>query len=200
VRVVLATANRGKLRELEALLAPLGMQVIAQAEFGIEPIEETGSTFTENALIKARHAARHSGMTALADDSGLEVDSLDGRPGVHSARYAGAGASDADNVRKLLAELGDREPAQRTARFRCVLAMVGAADDPAPVICEGTWSGRIATAPAGDGGFGYDPVFVVEGTNVTAAQLPPERKNALSHRARALAQLGAALGALQSHR
>lgn len=195
MRVVLATANRGKLRELQALLASLGVDVIPQSDLGIEPVEETGATFTENALIKARHAARHARMPALADDSGLEVQSLNGRPGVHSARYAGVGASDLDNIHQVLGELGTRPPELRGARFRCVLVLVRYAEDPAPLVCEGTWRGRIGFEPAGDGGFGYDPVFLVEGTCLTAAQLPPERKNTLSHHAQALRRLGEALRA-----
>lgn len=200
MRVVLATANRGKLRELQALLGPLGLEVLPQSDFGIESAEETGDTFAANALIKARHAALHAGIAALADDSGLEVDALDGRPGVRSARYAGAGASDADNVAKLLAELDAVPSARRTARFRCALALVRSFEDPAPLVCEGAWEGRIAQEPAGHDGFGYDPVFLVAGTDLTAAQLAPERKNAMSHRAQALHKLVAALARLQSAR
>ncbi|HEU4529798.1 MAG TPA: RdgB/HAM1 family non-canonical purine NTP pyrophosphatase [Steroidobacteraceae bacterium] len=200
MRVVLATGNRGKLREFAALLAPLGIALERQSAFGIDPVEETGRTFAENALLKARHAAGASGLPALADDSGLEVQALGGRPGVYSARFAGPDASDADNVRKLLEEMRGVEA--RAARFRCVLAFVRTADDAAPLICEGAWAGHIAQAPAGEQGFGYDPVFAVPGLGLTAAQLAPERKNALSHRAQALARLVAALatdrGALQS--
>lgn len=198
MHVVLATANRGKLRELVALLAPLGIDITAQSDSGIQPAEESGASFVENALLKARHAALRSGLAALADDSGLEVHALDGRPGVRSARYAGAGASDADNIARLLEELRTVPPAHRGARFRCVLALVRSSDDSVPLICEGVWEGRIAEAPAGDGGFGYDPVFLVDGLGVTAAQLAPERKNSLSHRAQALKKLGEALRALQS--
>ncbi len=196
MRVVLATGNRGKLREFAQLLAPVGIALEPQSSFGIEPIEETGSTFAENALLKARHAARAAGLAALADDSGLEVQALGGRPGVYSARYAGPAARDADNVRKLLEEM--RGVTERAARFRCVLAFVRTADDPAPLICAGEWAGHIVQAPAGELGFGYDPVFEVPGLGLTAAQLAPERKNALSHRAQALARLVAALRALQS--
>jgi len=198
VRLVLASGNRGKLRELAALLGPLGLQLEPQAQFGVQPVQETGRSFAENALSKARHAALGSGLAALADDSGLEVDALGGRPGVHSARYAGQDANDAANVRKLLEELRTVPAERRTARFRCVLALVRAADDPVPLLCEGTWDGRIATAPAGTGGFGYDPVFLVVPHGRTVAQLAPEEKNALSHRAQALHQLVAALRALQS--
>ena len=198
MRLVLASGNRGKLRELAALLGPLGLQLEPQAQFGVQPAQETGRSFAENALSKARHAALGSGLAALADDSGLEVDALGGRPGVHSARYAGQDANDAANVRKLLEELRTVPAERRTARFRCVLALVRAADDPVPLLCEGTWDGRIATAPAGTGGFGYDPVFLVVPLGRTVAQLAPEEKNALSHRAQALHQLVAALRALQS--
>lgn len=197
MRVVLATANRGKLRELEHALAPLGIELVAQSDLGIESADETGHSLAENALIKARHAARQSGLAALADDSGLEVDALDGQPGVQSARYAGAQASDADNIAKLLDELRTGPETARGARFRCVLAFVNTADDEAPLICEGVWEGRIGPAPAGTGGFGYDPVFLVDGLGVTAAQLTTEQKRALSHRARALRNLLAALQARQ---
>ena len=193
MRLVLATANAGKQRELGALLAPLGYEVVLQSTLGIEAVEETGDSFEANALLKARHAAAASGLPALADDSGLEVDALGGRPGVHSARYAGADASDADNNARLLRELNGLPAARRTARYRCVLALVRAADDPAPLIARGSWEGCIAPCAAGSGGFGYDPLFVPEGLQLTAAELPPARKNALSHRARAIAALIARL-------
>ena len=192
-RLVLATGNKGKLRELQALLAAAGIEVLPQSEFGIEPPEETGTTFTENALLKARYASGIAKLPAIADDSGLEVDALEGRPGVYSARYAGPQASDADNNRKLLAELADAPDEKRTARYRCVLALVEAADDPAPLVCEGAWEGHIAREPAGDNGFGYDPLFIVAGMNTRAAQLAPEVKNSLSHRAQALRKLAAIL-------
>lgn len=188
-RVVLATGNAGKLREFAALLAPLGFDVLPQVQFGIEPPPETGDTFEANALIKARHASRISRLPALADDSGIEVDTLGGRPGVHSARYAGERASDADNNALLLAELAGKAPESRGARYRCVIAYVRFADDPAPLFARGTWEGRIATVPAGEGGFGYDPLFVPAGTGTTAAQMQPEEKNAVSHRGLALATL-----------
>jgi XTP/dITP diphosphohydrolase len=187
MQVVLATANPGKLRELQALLADARIEVLPQAQFGITPVAETGHTFTENALLKARHAAAH--LPALADDSGLEVDALGGRPGVLSARYAGADATDAANNAKLLAELRGVPAAQRTARYRCVLVWVRDPRDPAPVICEGVWEGRIAEAPSGEHGFGYDPLFLVGELGITAAQLSPELKNSLSHRGQALRQL-----------
>jgi XTP/dITP diphosphohydrolase len=197
-RVVHATGNRGKLRELRALLADFALEVVPQAELGVPPVDETGASFAANALLKARHAARITGLPAIADDSGLEVDALGGRPGVHSARYAGATASDADNNARLLAELADvAEP--RLARYRCVIAWVAHADDPQPRLAEGSWQGAIARAPRGDGGFGYDPLFLVGDGTLTAAELPPDEKNRVSHRAQALrelvAQLAAARGA-----
>ncbi|MFM2288957.1 MAG: dITP/XTP pyrophosphatase [Pseudomonadota bacterium] len=195
MQVVLATGNPGKQREFAALLAPLGLELVLQSAFGIEPPEETGDTFEANALLKARHAAARTGLMALADDSGLEVDALGGRPGVYSARYAGPGASDADNNALLARELAGVPPKRRGARYRAVLALVHGADDPAPLLADGRWEGRIALAPAGSGGFGYDPWFIPEGHDVTSAQLPPEEKNALSHRGRALATLVAMIPA-----
>jgi XTP/dITP diphosphohydrolase len=194
MRVVLATGNPGKLQELRALLEPLGHDVEPQSEHGVVPIEETGSTFAENALLKARHAARHTGLAALADDSGLEVDALGGRPGVYSARFAGPAASDQENNRKLLEALKGFPAHQRDARYRCVLALVQSADDPHPVLCEGRWEGRIGFAPAGTNGFGYDPLFLVAGRPETAAQLDADIKNRISHRGQALARLVATIG------
>jgi XTP/dITP diphosphohydrolase len=188
-RVVLATGNAGKQREFAALLAPLGIDIVAQGQLGIEPAAETGSTFEDNALIKARHAARAGNLPALADDSGIEVDALGGRPGVYSARFAGERASDADNNAQLLAELANQPPEARGARYRCVVAYVRFADDPAPLFARGAWEGRIASAPAGGGGFGYDPLFIPTGLGMTAAQMSPADKNAVSHRALALAAL-----------
>ena len=185
-RTVLASGNAGKLRELTAILRPLGLTLIAQSELGIDSPPETGATFLENALIKARHAARVSGMAALADDSGIEVDALDGRPGVRSARFAGEGASDADNLHKLLAELHDVPMEFRQARYRCVIAFVRRHDDPNPVVAHGTWEGRIALEPRGAGGFGYDPIFMPADARRTAAELDPAVKNEVSHRAQAL--------------
>jgi XTP/dITP diphosphohydrolase len=189
LKLVLATANPGKQRELAALLAPLGLQVVLQSALGIDSIAETGATFEANALLKARHAARGSGLPSLADDSGLEVDALSGRPGVRSARYAGAAASDDDNNARLLRELAGIPPERRGARYRCVLVLVRRAEDTAPLIASGSWEGRIAARPAGGGGFGYDPLFVPEGHDVSAAELPTAQKNALSHRGKALAAL-----------
>jgi XTP/dITP diphosphohydrolase len=162
---------------------------------GIVPAEETGTTFEANALLKARHAAAQAGLPALADDSGLEVDALAGRPGVYSARYAGPAASDDDNNALLVRELAAVPEAQRTARYRCVLALVRAPDDPAPLLAEGSWEGRIALEPAGQGGFGYDPWFIPAGHSVTSAQLTAATKNALSHRGKALQALIARLPA-----
>lgn len=193
MKAVLASGNAGKLRELAALLAARDIEVIPQTHFGIVTPAETGTTFLDNALLKARHAAGASGLAALADDSGIEVDALEGRPGVWSARYAGEQASDADNLALLLRELADVAEEQRTARYRCVLVLVRAAADPAPLIASGVWEGRVLTAPRGAGGFGYDPVFQPEGFAVSAAQLSAEQKNAFSHRAQALRALLAAL-------
>ena len=195
-RLVLATANRGKARELGALLGP-GWEILLQSECGVAPVEETGATFGENALLKARHAAAATGLPALADDSGLEVDALGGAPGVYSARYAGPGASDAQNIDRLLAELAGVPPEQRTARFRCVLAFVRDAADPRPLIAEGAWEGRITGAPRGINGFGYDPVFEDPALASTAAELAPAAKNERSHRGRALRILGDLLRAAE---
>jgi XTP/dITP diphosphohydrolase len=195
MRVVLATANPGKQREFAALLAPLDVELVLQSELGIDSAEETGSTFEANALLKARHAARLSGLPALADDSGLEVDALDGRPGVHSARYAGPQASDAANNDLLLREMSAVPDEHRQARYRCVLALVRSADDAQPLLVHGEWAGRIARAPIGAGGFGYDPLFIPQGMTVTSAQLSPADKNRISHRGVALRELVTALAA-----
>src|SRR5271170_3947898 len=189
MQIVLASANAGKQREFTALLAPYGIELLLQTALGIDPIEETGATFADNALLKARHAARAAGLPALADDSGLEVDALDGAPGVHSARFAGFSVSEADNNALLLKRLAGTALPQRTARSRCVLALLRGADDPAPLMAEGPWEGRIGLAPVGHGGFGYDPLFLPAGMTGTAAELPIEVKNRLSHRALALSQL-----------
>ena len=189
MRVVLATGNAGKLREFAELLGPFGLQFEPQSAFGIESPEETGSTFLANALIKARHAARCTGLPAMADDSGLEVDALSGAPGVWSARYAGVGASDAANVAKLLAALEGVPDAGRGARFRCVIVLLQSADDPAPRVGEGSWEGRILRAPRGAGGFGYDPVFADAAGGLSAAELPAAQKHARSHRGQALQAL-----------
>jgi XTP/dITP diphosphohydrolase len=193
VKLVLATANAGKQREFAALLGPLGLDLVLQSDLGIDAVAETGATFEANALLKARHATSGARLPALADDSGLEVGALGGRPGVWSARYAGEAATDRDNNARLLADLADVPPQRRAARYRCVLALVRHAEDAAPLIASGSWEGRIATAASGSGGFGYDPLFVPEGLEVTAAELPAAQKNALSHRGKALAALVAQL-------
>lgn len=186
MKIVLASGNAGKLRELAALLAPLGHELIAQSALGIETPPETGSTFAENALLKARYAAGKAGLPALADDSGIEVDALGGRPGVYSARYAGEGATDRQNLEKMLEELRGVADARRSARYQCVIVLVRGAEDPAPVIARGTWEGRILGAPRGTGGFGYDPIFQPAGLEITAAELSAAEKNARSHRGQAL--------------
>lgn len=189
MRLVLATGNAGKQRELAALLAPRGCELILQTTLGIASAEETGHTFEANALLKARHAAREARLPALADDSGIEVDALDGRPGVFSARYAGEQASDADNLALLLDELTGVPLPLRSARYRCVISMVTSADDPSPLIAAGSWEGHLIGTPRGTGGFGYDPVFVPAGETRTAAELSAAEKNAVSHRALALRAL-----------
>ena len=189
MRVVLASSNPGKLAELSALLEPAGLCVVSQDVFGVEPPEETGFTFVENALIKARAACAATGLPALADDSGVVVDALEGAPGVHSARYAGGGASDADNVAKLLEALEGVAPPERGAAFVCAIVYLRHARDPCPIVCEGIWEGRILDAPRGAGGFGYDPVFFIETLGRSAAELSRAEKNAVSHRGQALAQL-----------
>jgi XTP/dITP diphosphohydrolase len=193
-RVVLATGNAGKLRQFSELLGASGLTLVRQSDFGIEPPPETGSTFLENSLIKARNAARLAGLPAIADDSGLEVDALGGRPGLYSARYAGADASDEVNLRKMLDELLGVTAAQRTARYRSVIVFVSGPDDSAPLVGEGVWEGSIAEEPRGNGGFGYDPIFIPLGQTQTAAQMPAELRNQLCHRGQAsrsfLAQLG----------
>ena len=184
-RVVLATGNPGKLRQFSELLGASGLALVRQSDFGIDPPPETGDTFLENSLIKARNAARLTGLPAIADDSGLEVDALDGRPGLYSARYAGEGASDEQNLRKMLLELENVPAAQRTARYRSVIVFVSSPDDSAPLVGEGVWEGSIAQAPRGNGGFGYDPIFIPLGQRQTAAEMPAELRNELCHRGQA---------------
>lgn len=188
-KIVLATANPGKLRELQAVLAGLDFEIVPQSAFGVPEVEETGLTFIENALLKARNAALYTGLPALADDSGLAVDALGGVPGIYSARYAGAGAGDRANIGKLLAELEGVPAERRTARFVCVLALLHHPADPTPLICQGSWEGTILTEPRGEGGFGYDPIFFVPGEQRTAAELEPAVKNQISHRGQALVLL-----------
>ncbi|ATH77069.1 MULTISPECIES: RdgB/HAM1 family non-canonical purine NTP pyrophosphatase [Halomonadaceae] len=187
--LVLASGNAGKLKEFNQLLAPLGLDVRAQAEFGVQDVEETGLTFVENALLKAREASRVSGLPALADDSGLEVDALQGAPGIYSARYAGEPKSDERNNQKLLAALADCAEGQRSGRYWCVLVYLRHAEDPVPVIVQRSWEGEILAHPRGDGGFGYDPLFWLPDQGMSVAELASESKNRLSHRGRALHDL-----------
>jgi XTP/dITP diphosphohydrolase len=188
-RLIVATGNPGKQREIAEILDAPDIQMVTDERLDMGSVEETGATFVENALLKARYATGVAGVAALADDSGIEVDALRGAPGIYSARYAGADASDADNVDKLLAALADVETSKRTARFRCVIVVLRHAADPSPLICEGSWEGRVAFERRGGNGFGYDPIFVPDGHDKHAAELPRELKNTLSHRGQALAQL-----------
>jgi XTP/dITP diphosphohydrolase len=188
-RLVIASGNEGKLSELAHMLEPLQIEVLSQADFDVEPVEETGLTFIENALLKAREAARVSGLPALADDSGLVVEALDGRPGIYSARFAGEGASDEANNARLLEALAELPMERRTAHFHCSLVLLRQASDPAPIIAEGDWYGHILEAPRGDGGFGYDPLFHDRELGATAAELPMAEKARVSHRGKALAAL-----------
>lgn len=185
-QVVLATGNPGKVRELASLLADFGLDIVAQTELGVDSAEETGLTFIENAILKARHAAKITGLPAIADDSGLAVDALGGAPGIYSARYAGVDASDRQNLDKLLLALQDVPDEQRGASFHCVLVYLRHAEDPTPLVFHGRWSGMLAREPAGDGGFGYDPIFIVPELGKTAAELTREEKHARSHRGQAL--------------
>ncbi|MFP4611163.1 MAG: RdgB/HAM1 family non-canonical purine NTP pyrophosphatase, partial [Thiohalophilus sp.] len=175
-RIVLASNNPGKVREIDQMLAGLDLQVLPQSEFNAGDVEETGLTFVENAILKARNAAQHANLPAIADDSGLEVDALNGAPGIYSARYAGINASDEQNLQKLLTDLADVPDAERSARFQCLLVYLRHASDPTPLICQGTWEGLITREPQGDNGFGYDPVFYVPDQHCTSAQLPAETK------------------------
>ena len=193
MKAVLASGNAGKLREFAQLLSPRDIELVPQTLFGIEPPEETGATFLDNALLKARYAAARSGLAALADDSGIEVDALDGRPGVRSARYAGEGASDAENLALMLRELQGVPEERRAARYRCVLVFLRHPADRQPLIATGSWEGCILGAPRGSGGFGYDPIFLPRGETRSAAELPAQQKNELSHRGQALRALLAAL-------
>src|SRR3989344_3279961 len=186
-QIVLASSNPGKVREINQMLESLHLTVVPQSDFKVPEAEETGLTFVENAL-------RHTGLPAIADDSGIEVDYLNGAPGIYSARYAGKGASDAQNLRKLLTDLEGIPEAERTARFQCLMVYLRHEFDPTPVICQGTWEGRILFEPRGANGFGYDPIFFVPTHKCSSAELPPEVKNKLSHRGQALKLLVAALG------
>ncbi len=188
-KIVLASNNPGKTREFNQLLANAGFEVVSQAAFDVPEVEETGLTFVENAIIKARHASQLTGLPAIADDSGIEVDALNGAPGIYSARYAGQGAGDTANLQKLLMALRNSDTYDRAARFQCLLVYMRHGNDPTPLICQGTWEGTIIDTPRGSNGFGYDPIFFIASENCTSAELPPDRKNDLSHRGQALACL-----------
>lgn len=193
MRVVIATGNPGKLQELRAMLEPLAIEVVPLSQFTLTAVPETGLTFVENAIIKARHAAQLAQLPAIADDSGLEVDALHGAPGIYSARFAGEHASDEDNSSKLLAALVGRPASERSGRYCCALVYMRWAEDPFPLISQATWEGRIAAAPRGSGGFGYDPIFELPQRGTTVAELPAAEKNQLSHRGQALRGLVAQL-------
>jgi len=191
-KIVLATGNQGKVKELASLLAAHQLEVLPQSDFNVQDVAETGTTFVENAIIKARHAAKITGLPAIADDSGLEVDALNGAPGVYSARYASditENPSDDDNTNKLLNALKDTPDEQRSARFHCVLVYMQHENDPTPIICHGVWQGSISRTKQGDQGFGYDPVFWQSDLQLSSAQLSRDIKNNLSHRGQALAKL-----------
>ena len=190
---VLATGNQGKVKEMSELLNSFSIEVLPQSQFNVPDVPETGTTFVENAIIKARHASKLTGLPAIADDSGLEVDFLNGQPGIYSARFAGENATDQDNIDKLLTKLEGITPEQRKARFQCVLVYMRHALDPTPIICQGSWEGSITESVVGKNGFGYDPVFWVESEQSTSAQLDKQRKSELSHRGKALTQLVALL-------
>lgn len=188
-KIVLASGNKGKLKEFNHILNDLQVEVVPQSNFDVVDAEETGLSFVENAILKARHAAKATGLPALADDSGLEVDALAGAPGIYSARFSGDGATDQTNNALLLDKLSGLAPKQRTARFRCVLVFMRSASDPTPLICQGTWEGTILEQPCGENGFGYDPLFWIPELSKASAQLAPEQKNKLSHRGQAVALL-----------
>lgn len=191
IKIVLATENPGKIKEIESYFTNLSLTLIPQSSFNVPPVEERGLSFVENALIKARHAAKYSDLPALADDSGLAVEALGGAPGIYSARYAGPGASAQDNIKKLLNAISSLSGEDRRARFYCALAFVKHYHDPTPVICQAEWEGTLLNKPVGAGGFGYDPIFFVPALNCTAAELSAQQKNTLSHRAKALSLLSA---------
>ncbi len=190
-RVVLASSNKGKLRELQQLLQQREVELLPQSEFGVADAEETGLSFVENAIIKARHACNLTGLPSVADDSGIEVDALNGEPGIYSARYSGVKGDGADeaNNRRLLKALENFTENERTARFRCIIVYLRHATDPVPLICQGTWEGRILTEASGSNGFGYDPIFYVPTHQCSSAELPQEVKDAISHRGQALQKL-----------
>ena len=185
-KIVLASNNAGKAREISEILEAYGISVVPQSDFGVPEIPETGLTFVENALLKARNACHHTGLPAIADDSGLEIDALNGAPGLYSARFAGEGSTDEINLQKALTELKGVPEAQRGARFQCLMVLLEHENDPTPLICQGAWEGRILLEPQGENGFGYDPIFYVPEHQCSSAQLTPEQKNTLSHRGKAL--------------
>jgi XTP/dITP diphosphohydrolase len=187
-KIVLASGNKGKLREFAELFAPMDIEVVPQSEFNVPEAEETGQTFVENAILKARNAAMHTGLPAIADDSGIEVDYLLGAPGIYSARYAGENASDDENLNALLTALQGVPDNERVARYQCLLVLMRHSKDPTPLICQADWQGHILHEPAGDGGFGYDPIFWVAEEKCSAAQLSAEQKHAISHRGKAIRQ------------
>lgn len=188
-KIVLASGNPGKLKEFNSLLHTSGFEVLAQSELNIPEIEETGLSFVENAILKARNAAKHSQLPAIADDSGLEVDALLGRPGIYSARFSGLNATDKDNNKYLLELLRNIPNNQRQARFQCLLVFMRHAEDPTPLVCQGSWEGQILTSEQGSNGFGYDPLFFIPSENCSSAQLKPEVKNKISHRGQAMKEL-----------
>jgi len=187
-QIVLASGNQGKLREFAQLFAPMNIEVIPQSEFDVPEAEETGLTFVENAIIKARNACEYTGLPAIADDSGIEVDYLLGAPGIYSARYAGSDASDEDNLNALLAALNGVPAPERAARYQCLLVMMRHSKDPTPLICQADWQGQILDSPLGEGGFGYDPIFWLPEQKCSAAQLTAQEKHAISHRGKAIRQ------------
>jgi len=198
-KIVLASGNRGKLKEFSEIFAPQQIDVMPQSDFAVQDAEETGLSFVENAIIKARHAARVTGLPSLSDDSGLEVDALNGAPGIYSARYAGAGCGDDENNRKLLQALDQVPPEQRSARFQCVLVFMRHAEDPTPLICQGSWEGVILDAPRGHNGFGYDPLFFVPELDCASAELSSEQKQKYSHRGKAVRQFIEQIGPWLKH-
>lgn len=185
-KIVLASGNSGKVREINKLFADSGIEIVPQSDYDVPEVAETGTTFVENAIIKARHAAQITGLPAIADDSGIEVDALDSRPGVYSARYAGDHATDSENNSKMLAELKGLANSERTARYQCILVFMRSATDPVPIITQGSWEGYILQEARGDGGFGYDPIFFVPTHNCSGGELALDVKNTISHRAQAL--------------
>ena len=197
-KIVLASNNAGKAREISEILAAYGISVVPQSDFSVPEIPETGLTFVENALLKARNACHHTGLPAIADDSGIEIDALNGAPGIYSARFAGVGATDEINLQKALTELKDVPEEQRGARFQCLMVLLEHENDPTPLICQGSWEGKILTEPQGENGFGYDPIFYVPEHQCSSAQLTAEQKNALSHRGKALKALAKEINALTS--